>query len=59
MRLKFNSYEFNTWPLMKAIFLHKKNLPAEIQNKHGTHKISFRINEKCWRNFKLLGQVII
>jgi hypothetical protein len=33
---------------------------AENQNgEDGAHQISFKINEKCYRNFKLSSQVIM
>ncbi len=37
-------------------------MPQQAENQNptdGTHQISFKINEKCWRNFKLSSQVII
>jgi hypothetical protein len=37
------------------LFLQAKNQYAE----DGTHKISLKINEKCWRNFKFSSQVKI
>jgi len=43
-------------PKIKTVLLKQ----AEKQNtENGTHQISFRMNEKCWRNFKVSRPVII
>jgi hypothetical protein len=62
MRVKFCSFEFDIRASLKAVLLHLKDIKTEqAENKNAeecTHQISFKINEKSWRNFKLFGQVI-
>jgi hypothetical protein len=67
MRLKFHSFEFDIWALSKEVlrpFFTNENsfLFQQAENLNaadGTHQITFKIDKKCWRNFKLSSQVII
>jgi len=68
MRLKFHSFDFiGANASLKAVFLHiliMKNYrvfeQAENQNVlDSAHEISFKLNGKCWRNYKLPSLVII
>jgi hypothetical protein len=59
VRLKFCSFEFIKWASLKAVFLHFKIMVifyrAENQDvEDGSHQISIKINEKSWRNFKII-----
>ncbi len=62
MRVKFCSFEFDIWASLKLVLLHLKDIKTEqAENKNAeecTQQISFKINEKSWRNFKLSSQVI-
>jgi hypothetical protein len=64
MRLKFNRYEFDICASLKVVFIHflkNKNISfSQAMNKYAEdciHQISFKINEKYWRNFKFSSQV--
>jgi hypothetical protein len=54
MRLKFHSFEFDVWALLKAAFLQFFKRSKQFLNlgnkmlKYGTNQISFKSNEKCW-----------